>query len=126
MISHYWLGHMGRGQQWAIASLFNTLALESPLIEVEFGERDARVFTEMADRIQQDTGLRPSGHRYAGWLGVECPSVGAAVWMMRAVVVSNVLSRREDTVLFVPVHPGPRVPATLARIHKLAGVRGVL
>jgi hypothetical protein len=34
--------------------------------------------------------------------------VKAAVWMMRAVVVNNVLARREGTTLFVPNNPGER------------------
>ena len=43
---------------------------------------------------------------YTGWLGVACPSVRSAIWMMRALVASNVLSRREGTTLFVPVNHG--------------------
>jgi hypothetical protein len=51
--------------------------------------------------------------------------------MMRAMVVSNVLARREGTVLFVPVNPasdpdGTRVSTTLLRIHRLAAARDVL
>ncbi|MGH8637459.1 MAG: hypothetical protein ACREUZ_10040, partial [Burkholderiales bacterium] len=63
--------------------------------------------------------------------GVGCSSVRAAIWMMRAMVASNVLSRREETVLFVPVNQasdpdGRRVAASLARVHDLAAVRKVL
>ena len=65
-----------------------------------------------------------------GWIGVECASVRAAIWMMRALVVSNVLSRREGTTLFVPVNPtadpdGARVSGLLARIGHLAAVDGM-
>jgi hypothetical protein len=45
-------------------------------------------------------------------------------------VVSNVLSRREGTVLFVPVSPadsgGGRVETALARVWAYAAERGVL
>ena len=63
--------------------------------------------------------------------GLECPSVRAAVWMMRALVASNVLSRREGTVLFVPINPvrdpdGERVAACVASIHGLAAERRLL
>ena len=43
-------------------------------------------------------------------------------------VVTNVLARREGTVLFVPVNPatdpdGERVTRALARIHALAAIQ---
>jgi hypothetical protein len=51
--------------------------------------------------------------------------------MMRGLVVNNVLSRREGTVLFLPIDPGSdplgdRAIRQLARLHRLAGVRGVV
>ena len=65
----------------------------------------------MADVIQRHTGLR---FRLAdtGWVGIECPDVHSAIWMMRALVVSNILARREATTLFVPVNPS-RIPAAM-------------
>jgi hypothetical protein len=134
---HYWIGHMRRTQREAIAGLFARLSSESPLLEpgaTRDGRRaaeDAPLFAAIADGIRQDTGLGSSSHQYAGWLGVACPSVGSAVWMMRALVVSNVLARREDVVLFVPVHPradptGERVRGAIARVYRLAVVRGVI
>ena len=87
--------------------------------------------TALAEAIERETGLAPSHHRYAGWLGVRCPSVRGAVWMMRALVAGNVLSRREGTTLFVPVNPaadpgGEIVVRELARIHHLAAAKQVL
>jgi hypothetical protein len=51
--------------------------------------------------------------------------------MMRALVVSNVLARREDTILYVAVQPGHaggrlRSVDTLTRVHQLATVVGIL
>ena len=68
---------------------------------------------------------------YGGWLGIEIPNVRAAIWMMRALVVNNVLARREGTVLFVPVHPsedpgGEQVARRLARVWQLARARNLL
>ena len=134
---HYWMGHMPRTQKYDITDLFATMAEESPLVEpavandgVPTGSDQSGV-EGMARAIQQNTGLCPSSHRYAGWLGVECPSVRAAIWMMRAMVVSNVLARREGTVLFVPVNPvsdhdGDIVVRSLTCVHRLAAARGVL
>jgi sirohydrochlorin cobaltochelatase len=40
-----------------------------------------------------------------GWLGVDCDSEAMAIWLMRAIVVENVLARREGTVLYLPAGP---------------------
>ena len=129
--SHYWLEHMPRGQQRGIASLFARLAKESPLVEptgtAEGQKADA---TALSAAIQHDAGLQTSRTSYTGWLGVECPSVKRAVWMMRALVAGNVLSRREGTTLFVPVNHttdpgGVRVARALARVHRLAAARNI-
>ncbi len=102
--THYWMGHMPRAQKNAIALLFGTISAASPLIE------------------PADEG---------GWRGVDCPTVKAAVWMMRAMVVHNVLARREASTLFVPVNPasdpGGVIVARMVRVaHRLAAIRGVI
>jgi hypothetical protein len=135
--THYWLGHMPRWQHRAIDALFQTLNRESPLVTPAFtadGQRasaDGPLFQSLADRVLDRTGLRASHHRYGGWLGLECPGVRSAVWMMRALVATNVLARREGITLFVPVNPaldadGSRVSDAVARVHQLAAIRGVL
>ena len=134
---HYWLGHMPRTQQRSIAGLFETMAAESPLLapsRASDGAPDAaepQVASAVADRVTRTTGLTRSSHRYAGWLGVTCPTVRSAIWMMRALVAANVLSRREETVLFVPIDPalepaGDMVTAAVTRSHALAVARGAL
>ena len=97
--THYWLEHMPRTQQRAIAELLASLDRVSPLV----------------------TPLDPT----TGWTGVECPDARAAIWMMRALVAQNVLARREAHTLFVPVNPaidpgGVRVRAAVARVQRLA------
>jgi hypothetical protein len=101
--THYWMGHMSRAQKSAIAELFARLSSSSPLIE-------------------------PADDH--GWRGVGSSSVKAAVWMMRAMVVNNVLARREGTTLFVPINPasdpgGVIVARTVMVVHRLAAIRGV-
>jgi hypothetical protein len=135
--SHYWLGHMPRSQQRAIAELFIEMAEESPLIEpaVPDDPSASRAYDTTAAAIAENagslSGLRPSPRRYPGWLGFECPSVRAAIWMMRAIVASNVLTRREETVLFVPVNPvidpaGHHVAGALATVYRLAVAKALL
>jgi sirohydrochlorin cobaltochelatase len=133
---HYWQEHMLWTQQLAIGRLFDTLAVESPLVvparplEEPADGPDAPV-AHLADTIRRDTGLSRSTHGYRGWLGVDCPTVRAAVWMMRLMIASNVLSRREERTLFVPVNAagdpgGARVASALVLVHRLAQTRGVL
>ena len=131
---HYWLGHIPEDQQRAIGELFSAMAAESPLIEPEFSSADSAksldLASRLAEQIHRATGLQPSPQHYPGWLGVECPNVGFAVWMMRALVASNVLSRREGTVLFVPVNPstdprGTFVADAVVCTHRCASARGI-
>ena len=127
---HYWLGHMPPEHQQAIAELFVAMAAESPLIEPDLSRHDGELAERTAALIQQGTGLRRSNHRYAGWLGLECASVRAAVWMMRALITNNVLSRREGAVLFVPLNGatdprGTIVARAVAHVYRCAIARGV-
>jgi hypothetical protein len=132
---HYWLGHMPHEQQQAVAELLVAMAGESPLIEPDLSSPGAPdngrgLAPDVAKLIQRDTGLRSSNHRYAGWLGIECPTVRLAVWMMRALVATNVLSRREGTVLFVPLNAvtdprGMIVASAVQQVYRCASARGI-
>ena len=132
--SHYWTAHMPRGQRLAIQHLFTELETSLPLIQPALspdGVRpaaEAALYAGVADRICRHTGLVASPHQYAGWLGLTCATVNTAVWMMRALVVSNVLARREGVVLFVPVNAsadpnGGRVAESVVRLHRLTSAR---
>ena len=130
---HYWMGHMPADQQRAVGSLIRRMA-GSPLLQPDRSEiaanNDERA-SAAAAAIERHTPLRRSDHRYAGWLGLTCPDVRSAVWMMRALVASNVLSRREGTVLFVPVNTavdsdGRRIADAVVRVYGYACARGVV
>ncbi len=128
---HYWMGHMSRAQQHEIGELLSGLSADAPLITPAFVAGDPTAFAPMAEAIHQRTGLTVFAERYPGWLGVECADVPSAVWMMRALVVNNILSRREGTKLFVPMNAaedrgGVAVVNCLARICTLARAAGVL
>jgi sirohydrochlorin cobaltochelatase len=101
--AHYWMGHMSRSQKMLIADLFRTMSRESPLIE-------------------------PPIDGWSTWRGVECASVEAAVWMMRALVAFNIVSRREHVTLLVPINeeqdPGATIVSrAIARVQQLEGLR---
>jgi hypothetical protein len=130
---HYWVGHMPLEQQQAIGDLFQTLSKESPLVTPDDTDSGATARDDLARRlaetIRQRTGLQCATGAHAGWLGVQCPDVRSAVWMMRALVASNVLSRREESTLFVPVNPsvdprGEIVAAAVAHVYEQTRSRG--
>ena len=103
--AHYWMGHMSRSQKTLIADLFRAMSMESPLIE-------------------------PSIDRWSAWHAVECASVAAAVWMMRALAAFNVVARREQLTLLVPINeeqdPGGAIVARqIARVQQLEALRSV-
>jgi hypothetical protein len=56
----------------------------------------------LRDELSQQTGLKTVTAESAGWIGIECESDEMAVWMLRAIVVENILARREGRTLFVP------------------------
>lgn len=135
--AHYWTEHVPDLQQRSIGSMFARMSRELPLVEpvyvdATFWEDQHELdCTRVADAIFVATGLRRSSHRRPGWVGLDCERVSGAVWIMRALVVANILSRREGTVLFVPINPaidpsGVRVVDAVCRFHHLAGVSGVL
>ena len=73
--SHYWLEHMPRSQQRAIASLLARMDAESPLIAPELmtdgsrSERASEISARIAATVNRDSGLASSTHSYAGWFG---------------------------------------------------------
>jgi sirohydrochlorin cobaltochelatase len=126
--SHYWLGHTSVAQHRAVADLIEVMESESPLIQCPFGSHDTRgdgferLRIAVADKIYAVTGLQAEGREYHGWLGVNCQSVPSAIEMMRAMVVSNVLCRREGESIYVPINPavdgaGGRIVELIRRAH---------
>ena len=134
---HYWMGHIPAVQKVRISMLFATMAVEGALIapalpDAMLPSSDQEIArAQMSDALQAATGRPMSSHRYADWFGMDCADVAAAVWMMRALVASNVLARREGTTLCVPLHPidstgggdGAEIVRRLSRIYRLAIVR---
>jgi sirohydrochlorin cobaltochelatase len=134
--AHYWFGHIYRDQRAQIRDLFTQMEQESPLLQPAYNADASTHETEsgktnLANQIATSTALRASAHQYKDWLGIELPTVPSAIWLMRALVASNVLSRCEDKVLFLPVDhhrdPDGEIAAqSFARLHKLAALRSIL
>jgi len=102
---HYWSGHMWRFEQRAIADLFAAMEAESPLLVPSYPDPE--------------------------WIATPCPDVRSAVWMTRIMVASNVLARREETVLLAPVDAvhdpdGAIAAGAIARARRLAALKGLV
>jgi sirohydrochlorin cobaltochelatase len=67
-------------------------------------ERYAAVVGELARGIRMVTGLDVVDGP-PGWIGVACESEEMAVWLMRAILVENVMARREGPTLYLPAGP---------------------
>ena len=67
-------------------------------------EQYAAVVRELARGIRMVTGLDAVGGP-PGWIGVACESEDMAIWLVRAILVENVMARREGSTLYLPAGP---------------------
>jgi sirohydrochlorin cobaltochelatase len=98
--SHYWDGHLTATQQslardeiWEAATPAEAAATPSEY------EAAVRELEDDLLALGLPTSLRP----YVGWVGVEVGGEDDAVWLLRAILVEQVLARREGTVLYLAV-----------------------
>lgn len=120
---HYWTDHMSEEQHESIDAMIANVTIDSELLEsaspaeVESDPNGYRSIVDaMTREITERTGKVCFANRYTGWIGVDCPNVRTAIWLMRAMAVENVLARREDAVLFLPAHPGFSSDGRMQRI----------
>lgn len=81
--------------------------LEAVTAEEALAEPDQyrAVVREIERGIRMVTGLPLITSRNPGWVGVICESEEMAVWLMRAIIVENVMVRREGDILYLPAGP---------------------
>ncbi|MCB0190349.1 MAG: hypothetical protein KDJ65_00245 [Anaerolineae bacterium] len=65
----------------------------------------AAVLAEIERGIHMITGLPVVSSNAPGWIGVQCDSEAMAIWLMRAIIVENVMVRRERDVIYLPAGP---------------------
>jgi len=134
---HYWDAHLSFTQQFAIGRFFAEGRRTAPFIEPAHSPDRLRpagevvAYYDIGRRLGHAAGFAVSPHQYVGWIGLECPSVRAGVWIMRALLCDQVASRREATTLFVPVNAagdagGARVERALRRVLALARARAIV
>lgn len=64
-----------------------------------------KVLSEIERGIGLVTGLGVVRSETLGWVGVQCDNEAMAVWLLRAIIVENVMVRREGSVLYLPAGP---------------------
>jgi len=68
-------------------------------------ERYAEVRAELTRGLGMVTGLPIVLDGPPGWIGIRCVDEEMAIWLMRAIVVENVMVRRERAVVYLPAGP---------------------
>jgi hypothetical protein len=99
---HYFFDHLEPEQQ----PVGPARTLVGPPLPHEIAadpERYEQAATSLERRIRDATGLETRRGEALGWIGVACDHEESAVWMLRAVAVEDVLVRREDATLYVPI-----------------------
>jgi len=66
-------------------------------------DRHQDAAAKLQQSIQQATGMITRVGDLPGWVGCDCGDEESAVWLLRAVATHDILVRREEAVLYVPV-----------------------
>ncbi len=112
--THYWRDHTAEDRQQRIAELIASLQVEFPLMQPPLASSPACASDRQQGRgalvasICKATGLagsdlEASDPGYLHWVGFTCSDASVAIRCMRFLVVSNVLARREDATVFIPL-----------------------
>ncbi|MFO1023067.1 MAG: CbiX/SirB N-terminal domain-containing protein [Planctomycetales bacterium] len=79
-------------------------------------EKYQQVVAEIERGIRMVTGLPTLPSKVPGWVGIRCHNEDMAVWLMRAIVVENVMVRREGDILYLPAGPHFRVEKEIKNV----------
>lgn len=84
---------------------FSPHLIQPPLPEeIAAAPTEYRAVSEaLRESISRLPGVPTVESKSAGWLGIRCVSEEMAIWMQRAIVVEDILARREHDVLHVPI-----------------------
>ncbi len=74
------------------------------------------VVAEIGRGLWLVTGLHVVPRVAPGWIGVRCTSPAMAAWLQRAIVVENVMARRDEAVLFLPAGPHFRLEKEIKNV----------
>lgn len=74
------------------------------------------VVAEIERGIRLVTGLTTVRSESLGWVGVECDNQEMAGWLMRAIIVENVMVRRQGNVIYLPAGPDFRLTKEIKNV----------
>jgi sirohydrochlorin cobaltochelatase len=74
------------------------------------------VVAELRRGIRLASGLDTFESDSLGWVGVQCESEAMAAWLLRAILVENVIVRREGAKLYLPAGPDFRVEREIKNV----------
>lgn len=103
---HYWSSHgPARQDQQAFAKLLDMVSFYP-------GSHPKTVADELAIQLQvkiNDAVNWPTVvGSYDGWIGVACPDVETTIWLLRVLIVSGIMVRREESILYLPTGDGSK------------------
>ncbi len=108
---HYWEGHLSAEQRAEAGRLFANPEMP-PLLEppsrpetLAQAESYRRLTDELGQSLHQAVGLPLVNGKSPGWVGLRCRDERMAAWFVRSAIAMNILARREEDVLFLPVSP---------------------
>jgi sulfite exporter TauE/SafE len=93
--------------------------LLEPVAVEEVGANPAnyeRVLDELERGLKLITNLPIVRDAAPGWIGLVCPNEEMAAWLMRAIIVENVIVRREGALLFLPAGPNFRLEKEIKNV----------
>ncbi len=97
---HYWDGHLTADQQSLAADGVWEAATPAEAAACPSGYEAA---VREVENCVLAAGLPTLPRPYVGWVGVETGGEEAAVWLLRAMLVEQVLARREEKLLYLAV-----------------------
>ena len=118
--SHYWSYHLNAEEktraaavlQASEASLIEPVARPEALDDAEFYRTSV---AETARQWHQATGLETRAGSALGWIGVRLRDEITAAWFVRHAIASDLLARREEEYVYLPV-PSRQATPTIKRV----------
>ena len=91
-------------------------------------ERYDAAAASLQQLIHESTGQKTWLGEAPGWVGIECGDEESAVWLLRAVATEDILVRREESALYVPVDVSSdeaiaKTTTAVAMAHRLSQLR---
>jgi hypothetical protein len=109
---HYWSFHAPDTERALASKLFQSELSTTPTFATATAdeiEQDLPRFNSMVSDFKHQltmvTGLETVASKDPGWLGLKCDQEDITIWLMRAAIAENVIARREEFNLFLPLSP---------------------